>query len=915
MKVGGLTPRVSPTARVERPARAHAMPADEVLAELDSSPRGLSAREARERLAAVGPNRLPAPSPPRLWAVFLRQFANPLIYVLLGAALLSAAIGDFADAGFILAVVLINAAIGAAQERSAERSAQALRALVTAPARVVRDGESVEVDAEEVVPGDLVLLEAGNRVPADVRLIGTHALEVDESLLTGESLAVLKEPDAWVDADAPLGDRRTMAYAGTLVSRGRGRGVVVATGTATEVGKIAADVAGTDAGVPPLVQRMESFSRRVALVILAVVTVLGALAALRGMPLQEVFLVSVALAVSVIPEGLPVALTVALSIATHRMSRRKVIVRRLAAVEALGSCTLVASDKTGTLTMNHLTARRVVLPGRRPWTVTGDGACPEGRVQVPPDEPVPEAAFEGLRRLGLAIALCNEGALVRRDAGWCGNGDPVDVALLALAGKLGLDRCRAEAEHPPVGAIPFEPERRFAATLHRGRDGTVVYLKGAPERVIAMCSRMLTPEGERPIDPAALERDYHALADHGHRVLAVATGTVARPAGAEVGDAELRELLFLGLVGMIDPPRPEARGAVEACQRAGLEVTMVTGDHPRTALAIARELGIAAEDRPGLVLGGAELARLRDDPEASCAAIGQARVLARVEPSQKLEVVRALQRAGHLVAVTGDGANDASALRAANVGVAMGRKGTDVARESAHLVLADDNFASLAAGVEEGRIAYANVRKVVFLLASTGTAEVVLFALALATGHPMPLIAVQLLWLNLVTSGIQHIGLASEPGEGDELSRPPRPPSEPIFDRLMIERCLVTALVVGVGGFLAWRWLLAQGWSLPAARNGLLLLMVLFQNVQVLNARSERRSCLRQNPLRNPLLIGSILGALGIHVASLYVPGLSRVLHVQPVGATEWLLALLVAAAVILAIEAHKLFRWARGAR
>lgn len=913
MKVGGLTPRVAIAPRVERPARPHAKPADEVLAELGSSQEGLSADDAAERLTRFGRNRLPEAVPPSLWRTFVRQFANPLIYVLLAAALLSAAIGDFADAGFILAVVLINAAIGAAQERSAERSAQALRALVAAPARVVRGGESLEIEAEEVVPGDLILLEAGNRVPADARLVGSHGLEVDESLLTGESLAVIKDSEAAIEEEATVGDRRTMAFAGSLVVRGRGRGVVVATGSGTEVGKIAKDVAETSAGVPPLVQRMESFSRRVALVILGVVTVLGALAALRGMPLQEVFLVSVALAVSVIPEGLPVALTVALSIATHRMSRRKVIVRRLAAVEALGSCTLVASDKTGTLTMNHLTARRVVLPGRSPWTVTGDGACPEGRVLVPSDEPEPESAFEGLRLLGVSVALCNEGALLCREDGWCGNGDPVDVALLALAGKLGLERGEVERELPQVGAIPFEPERRYAATLHDGDAGTVVCLKGAPERVIAMCSRMRTPEGELPIDAKALERTAHALADQGHRVLAVATGTLDL---AQADEPALEDLVFLGMVGMIDPPRPEAREAVEACHRAGLVVTMVTGDHPRTALAIARELAIVPdEERPGLVLSGSELARLKDDPDAAAAAIKEARVLARVEPSQKLEVVRAFQRAGHLVAVTGDGANDASALRAANVGVAMGRKGTDVARESAHLVLADDNFASLAAGIEEGRIAYANVRKVVFLLASTGAAEVVLFALALATGHPMPLIAVQLLWLNLVTSGIQHIGLASEPGEGDELARAPRSPKEPIFDRLMIERCLVTALVVGVGGFLAWRWFLAQGWSVPAARNGLLLLMVLFQNVQVLNARSERRSILAQSPLRNPFLILATLAALGVHVAALYLPGLSTILHVAPVGATEWIPALLAAAAVIMAIEAHKLFRWTRARR
>lgn len=879
----------------------------EVLATLDSSAAGLTREEAGERLARVGKNAIPD-APPTSWlTLLLRQLQNPLIYVLIASAAVSAVLGQTGSAAVIGLVIAVNAAIGAAQERGAERSARALKSMVSARAHVLRGGEEYEVDAEVLVPGDVVLLESGNRVPADLRLLSVHGLDVDESLLTGESLPVHKLAEATVAPDAGLGDRATMAHSGSLVVRGRGRGIVVATGVATQVGQIARDASVTAAGVPPLLQRMASFSRVIACAVGAVVVLLGAISAAMGMPLVDVFLFSVALAVAAIPEGLPVALTIALAVASSRMAKRRVIVRTLTAVEALGSCTLVASDKTGTLTVNELTARRVALPGQGAWLVTGEGVAPSGEVQLPPDVDAGRArkAIAGLAR---TAALCNEGSLARREDGWVAHGDAVDVALLALAHKAGVPpRATEDAE---VAAIPFEPEHRFAATLHRHDGRLVACAKGALERLLPMCTHMETIDGSVNLDREGVEGQALALADQGYRVLAVATGPVTISSGPDdFAERHLSGLTFLGLVGMIDPPRPDAHAAIEACHRAGVRVVMVTGDHPRTAVAVAKELGIVTDGAPaGEVLTGQALAALEPGPTRA-RAIEAARVLARVEPRQKLEVVQAFQAAGHFVAVTGDGANDAPALRAANVGVAMGRRGTDVARESGDLVLADDRFGSIVAGIEEGRVAYSNVRKVVFLLLSTGAAEVILVGLALLADLPLPLVAVQLLWLNMVTNGVQNVALAFEPSEGDELDQPPRPPAEPLFNRLMIERCFLSASVIGVVSFAAYWWMLSHGWTQAAAHNGVLLLMVLFLNIQVGNARSERRSALWLSPLKNPFLLLGTIAAQLLHIGAMYTPGLREVLGVQPVTLREWVTYLALALSAFVVVELHGLAR------
>ncbi len=876
-----------------------------VLGVLKSSQHGLSHDDANSRLEQYGRNTLPKAKLPGMGIIFLHQFKSPLIYVLLAAAVLSITIKEWSDAGFIFAVLVINAVIGTIQEFSAQRAAVALQELVRTRCRVLREGETYEINAEELVPGDVVLLESGDKVPADLRLLLSHDLDVDESLLTGESLPVMKDGSVVLAVDTVLGDRINMLFTGTLVNRGRARGIVVNTALDTVLGSIASDVMYRQPPKAPLQVRMDRFTHRVAIFVGLAALIMFVVALSRGTPFDEVFLLAVALAVSVIPEGLPVALTVALAIGMRRMAKRDVIVRRLLAVEALGSCTLIATDKTGTLTVNQMTAQSITFPNNARWQITGEGAVPDGEILIQDgSETVNGKAL--LERLCRASVLANEGFLGRTDSGWSHHGDAVDVALLVMAHKTGIVKAEMINAFAELASIPYESERLFSASLNDVNGSQHASVKGAIERLLPMCTLMATPTQDVSIDQAFIEQQVLALASRGYRVLTLAEGEV------ELGSAEvftencLHDLTLIGLVGIIDPLRAESKNAVTSCRKAGIDVAMITGDHPATALAIAQELEMI--DQSDQLVTGPELQRAFASGTID-ELTRDARVFARVGPHQKLDIVQSLQRNGHFVAVSGDGANDAPALRAAQVGVAMGKSGTDVARETADLIITDDNFDSIVAGVEEGRVAYSNVRKVIFLLISTGAAELVLFTLALLTGLPLPLVAVQLLWLNLVTNGIQDVALAFEPGEGDELRRPPRAPSEPIFNRLMIERVLISALVIGIVAFLVFQWLLSRGYTLDEARNGTLLLMVLFENVHVFNCRSEMRSVFLHSPLRNPvLLIGTTVAQL-VHIAAMYTPWISDVLHIQPVSPQHWLELLGLALTVLVVMELHKILR------
>jgi P-type Ca2+ transporter type 2C len=881
----------------------HAENAESVVKGLNSSDLGLSHLEVSRRQQQYGLNALPEKGPTPLWTIVLRQFISPLIYILVAAAVVSAAIGDLKDASFIGVVLLLNTIIGAYQEWRAEQSSHALKKLLSVHAHVERDGEVREVNAEEVVPGDVLWLESGNRVPADIRLLSSQGLEVDESLLTGESLAVRKDY-SWIGENASsLADQQNMAFAGSLVARGRAKGIVVATGTSTNVGQLALDVMGNRGGKPPLLERMERFTNYIALGTLITSAGIGLLGSiLWGYTLVEAFFFVVALAVAAIPEGLPVAITVALAVATTRMAKRNVIVRNLTAVEGLGSCTLIATDKTGTLTCNELTVREIRLANGDTFQVTGEGFVPTGNV-IFNYQPVDKSMHPDLDVLVQAVVLCNEADLHPRDGEWVWHGDAVDIAALNVGIKLGIQREQTLEIFPEVTKIPFESEHQFAASFHRVADRIEVFVKGAPERILEMCDGTHLPAASRgKLDQLALE-----MASRGFRVIAVASGEVVDGLTSKDIPPQPQGLKPLGLLGMIDPLRAGAREAVAQCQRAGVLVSMVTGDHRITALAIARELGLAHRDdqvATAMDLEGKSVEQLG-------AMVNDVRVFARVTPRQKLQIVEAARKAGHYVAVTGDGVNDAPALRAANIGVAMGKAGTDVAREAADLVISDDNFSSIVGGIEEGRIAYDNIRKVIYLLISMGAAELLMVLLAVISGLPVPLLPVQLLWLNLVTNGIQGVAIVFEPGEGDSLRRKPRPPGELIFNRLMVERLLVAVLVVGGGGFLVYDLCLRFGFAVEDARNVLLLVMVLFENFHVGNCRSETRSAFALSPLRSPVLFFGTLGAFLMHVAAMYVPFLQDMLATKPVELWLWCVAIGASVLIVPTIELHKWW-WAK---
>ena len=883
----------------------HALPPDDTLEALHSGLEGLTSAEAERRLAHYGPNQFPTRAAPPLWEIFLRQFLSPLIYVLLAAAAVSLLIGDVKDAIFIFAVILINAVLGAYQENRAEQSAAALRTLLTVTTRVRRDGRVQQRSAEDLVPGDVVLIESGDRVPADLYLLTATNLAVDEAFLTGESEAATKTAAITLAPETPVADRANLAYAGSTVTTGRAVGVVIATGTHTEIGKIAEATARGEEVKPPLVIRMERFSRWISVVVLVAAGALVAISLTRGTPFTEIFFLAVALAVSAIPEGLPVALTVALSVAVQRMARRRVIVRKMTAVEGLGSCTIIASDKTGTLTVNMQTIRLLVLPTGEQLAVSGEGYNGQGAISAG-DEPAPPPLAERAAALALAGTLCNEGELRPVDGAWQHSGDAVDVAFLALGYKAGLDVPTLRQATPALGAIPFESERQYAAVAFEQDGQVMVAVKGATERVLSFCDAMQGPDGPLLLTPEAITATADHLAARGYRVIAVARGRYAgHPAALD--EHHLKGLTLLGLVGMIDPLRAEAREAVAECRAAGVQVAMVTGDHPATALAIARDLGIASE--PDDVVVGRDLPHVESGAEpAFLERTRGVHVFARVTPLQKLHIVEALRAQGHFVAVTGDGVNDAPALRAANIGVAMG-SGTDIAKDTADIIVTDDNFASIVHGVEEGRYAYANVRKVILLLVSTGAAEVLLFLLAVALDFPLPLIAIQILWLNLVTNGIQHIALSFEAGEKGLMRRPPRRPEEGIFNRRMVEQVALSGLTIGLIGFGVWIYLLNAGWEEEPARNLLLLLIVLFQNYHVFNCRSEYVSAFRMPFRNNPLAFIAVIAALGLHTLVMHVPLMQSLLRIAPVTLEQFLILAALAGAILVVMELYKLIR------
>lgn len=866
---------------------------------------GLSQSEAERRLAEHGPNSLPEAPLPGPHVIFVRQFLSPFIYILLIAAIVSFLLGQNPSGIFILAVLLLNAVIGTVQEHSAQKSAAALRNMVRGSASVIRDGNPQTVDIETVVPGDLVLLSSGNRIPGDVRLISSQNLTVDESLLTGESLAVTKSATAVVVDDTPALQRADRCFAGTVVTRGRGQGIVSATALETELGRIAKHVGRERVSEPPLMIRIRRFTYQVAGGIFVAILLLAALMLIQGgYNAQAMILMAIGLAVSTIPEGLPAALTVALALGMRRMARHNVIIRRLIAVEALGSCTFICSDKTGTLTVNELTIRKIVLPDGTHCDVTGEGVRPGGEVNGGSDT-------SRLREIATAGVLANESHLDYSGGDWVSDGDIVDVAFLVLAKKLGLSLSDLRQQEQ-VDLIPYESERAFSGSLNRTGDRLTLFAKGSPEKILSMCSLMETADGPQPINAAQVEPLYLDLAGAGYRVIALAHRQT--PTDDSDADAHLGKMVFLGLVGMIDPVRPEAHQAIENCRSGGIEVAMITGDHPATARAIALELGLCAEDDP--VVTGPQIREAENAGQDRLDAIVRpARVFARIEPTQKETIVDSLMCDGHYVAVTGDGVNDAPAMRRSNVGIAMGKRGTDVAKEAADLIITDDNFASIVDGVEQGRIVYNNIRKVIALLITTGVSALLLFFACALAGLPMPMTAVQLLWLNLVANGMQDVALAFEAREGGELKRRPRDPKEPIFERHMLEHVVVSGAVMGLLAFLTFYYLNDAGTEVGDARNLTLMLMVLFGNIHALNSRSETRSLFRIPLAANPFLVLAVPAAQLVHIGAMYMPGIGDVLELRPISFDNWAILLGVALILLAVSEVQKVLLRRRLAR
>jgi len=879
---------------VTQPVDWHAAGIDDVAQSLDASLTGLTGTEVARRLEEYGPNQIEEEPPTPWWVVLLRQFTSPLIYILGVATIVTLLLGEYVDSGVIAAVLALNAIIGFTQERRAESAVRALSQLVVPHARVIRDGREAEIDSRELVPGDLVLLEPGARVPADLRLTVVNGLQVDESMLTGESLPVSKHLDV-VAQDASLADRVSMVYTGTVVTAGRGRGLVVATGEHTELGAIAGLIRAEEAGETPLQRDMARFARIVGIVV-GVASVVAFLSGLAlGGDIEEMFLAAVALAVAAIPEGLPVVFTITLALGVRRMAQRNAIIRRLPAVETLGSTTVIGSDKTGTLTENRMTVQRLWVAGRE-LTIDDDGARDLDATLVDAD------GDEALHLTLLAGVLTNEATAHRASDGLDATGDPTEVALLVAAMKAGMQPEQVREDHAVDAEIPFESDRRYSASF-RSHDGDhAVYVKGAPERLVEMCSHMLTADGPVPLDVDQVLAASGTLAAQGLRVLAMAHRTLPSAPDGTGPAPEPDGLVLVGLQGMMDPPREGVREAVAACHQAGVRVVMITGDHAATARSIAHDLGIAPADAS--VLTGQDLRDVEGDDLRDLARTHQ--VFARVSPEDKLRIVHALKADEHTVAVTGDGVNDAPALRAADLGVAMGRDGTDVAREASDIVLTDDNFVSIAAAIEEGRVTFDNVRKVTFFLVSTGAATILAILVGVWAGWPLLMVPAQLLWLNLVTNGLQDLALAFEPGEPGVLDRPPRRRGEGVLSRMLWQRTVLAGIVMAAGTLTLFQMELASGASLMRAQTVALSTMVVFMAFHAGNARAGLTSLFRLNPWSNPFLFLATGAAVIVHVLALYLPPTQFVLRVEPLDGPTWLRIVAVSATILVAIEAHK---------
>ena len=893
---------LAPRQKNESEIAWHALPASEVLAAFEAGRRGLSAEEAIARKARFGPNRLPAARARSAILRFLSQFNNLLIYVLLVAAALALAIGEIADAVVVLAVVLLNAIIGYLQEGRAERALEAIRGMIDPRATAIRDGQRISIAAEDIVPGDLVLLEPGDRVPADLRMVRIRNLRIDEAALTGESVPVDKSI-APVAAAAPLGDRVSMAFSGTMVASGNGAGVAVATGSASQLGRISTLVGTIETLTTPLLRQMDRLARTLTALILVGSASLFAFAVLvRGYHWQEAFMVMIGLAVAAIPEGLPAVMTITLAIGVQRMAARNAIVRRLPAVETLGSVSVICSDKTGTLTRNEMTVR-TVLTAEGKFEVSGAGYRPEGAFELN-GLVVDPAHHPALGELTRAAILCNDAELRESGGAWAVHGDPMEGALVSLGLKAGYDQELLRKQLPRTDEIPFDTQHQFMATLHHSHeDGTAfAYIKGAPERLLTMCSRQRELLDEEPLDRTFWREATDATARQGRRMLAVAMKPLLKgKRDLNFSDVEQGATL-LGLLGLIDPPRDEVLAAIRECHEAGIGVKMITGDHAATAEAVARELKLAPDPK---TITGQALDQLDDTSLRKVAR--EVTVFARTSPMHKLRLVRALQADGAVTAMTGDGVNDAPALKRADIGVAMGGKGTEAAKEAAELVLADDNFASIVAAVREGRTVYDNLRKVIEWTLPTNGGEASAIVGAIALGLTLPVTAIQILWINLITAITLGLALAFEPTEPGTMRRPPRGPDEPLLTRRLLWRVGFVSILFVTGAFGIFFYAIERNYSVELARTMVVNTIVVMEIFYLFNVRYIHGSSLTwQGVLGTRAILISVCAVVIAQFAFTYVPFMQEVFKTEPVSVFDGALIVGIGVAVLIAVEVEK---------
>ncbi|MCX8108212.1 MAG: cation-transporting P-type ATPase [Verrucomicrobiae bacterium] len=888
------------------PAAWHAIPVEEVVSLLDvDKQRGLSTEEVEKRFAKYGPNQMTARRGRPPWVRFLQQFTQPLVYILLAATAVSAALGEWVDASVIFGVVFVNAIVGFIQESKAEKAIESLAKMVRTEATVRRNGRKQRVASVELVPGDIVLLQAGDSVPADLRLTEVRNLQIEEAALTGESVPAAKRIEP-LSKETVLGDRANLAFAGTHVTYGRGEGVVVNTGDRTEMGRIAKMISETVEISTPLTRKIAEFSRLLLYVILGLAALAFAIGVARGETAGEMFMVSVALAVGAIPEGLPAAVTITLAIGVARMAKRNAIIRKMPAVETLGSTTVICSDKTGTLTQNQMTVCKI-FAGNQMFDVTGSGYEAQGEIKAN-GKKADIATNMALRETLMAGLLCNDSQLAYREGRLQVEGDPTEAALIISANKAELDREAVERSMPRLDVIPFESERMYMATLHGNGQQNVVYLKGSIEKVLERCDRVLDAQGNtQPIDRQVLSQVADQMAREGLRLL----GFASRNMPADHKSLVLKDvdggLTFLGLQGMIDPPRPEAIRAVAQCHNAGIHVKMITGDHKVTAVAVAKQLGLRSNHgtngEPHAVTGQ-ELEQIGDDQLPDVA--NRTAVFARVAPEQKLRLVKSLQAKGHVVAMTGDGVNDAPALKQADIGIAMGITGTDVAKGAADMILTDDNFASIEAAVEEGRNVFDNLTKFITWTLPTNGGEGLIILASIFFGTALPILPVQLLWVNMTTALLLGLMLVFEPKEPGLMSRPPRNPSQPILTRGLILRIVFVSAVMVLGGFALFELEQSRGTSISEARTVVVNVIVMVELFYLLNCRSLTRTFFSLGFLTNPWVLVGVALMMAAQMLFTYAPVMNKLFHSAPIGTGAWLRIVGVGAAVFAAVELKK---------